>query len=137
MGDEFPYEIKVSDLNGEIRTLSEFEGKSMLLYFSSYSCKPCVAAKKELDSMISSCNCPVEVVGFNLDSETVWKSKGMENPVSWYDFNDLKGSHGFNTRFKTQGIPTFVIVSKEGKILDVWAGYRDGIIRERIDAILK
>lgn len=137
VGDAFPYEIEVSDLNGEIRTLAEFEGKAMLLYFSSYSCKPCVAAKKELDSMISSGNYPVEVVGFNLDTETVWKSKGIENPVSWHDFNDLKGSHGFNTRFKTQGIPTFVIVSKEGKILDIWAGHRDGIIRERIDAILK
>ena len=137
VGDAFPYEIEVSDLNGEIRTLAEFEGKAMLLYFSSYSCKPCVAAKKELDSMISSGNYPIEVVGFNLDTETVWKSKGIENPVSWHDFNDLKGSHGFNTRFKTQGIPTFVIVSKEGKILDIWAGHRDGIIRERIDAILK
>ena len=137
VGDAFPYEIEVSDLNGEIRTLAEFEGKAMLLYFSSYSCKPCVAAKKELESMISSGDCSVEVVGFNLDTESVWKSKGKDNPVSWHDFNDLKGSHGFNTRFKTQGIPTFVIVSKEGKILDIWAGHRDGIIRERIDAILK
>lgn len=136
VGDAFPYDIEVSDLNGEIRTLSEFEGKAMLLYFSSYSCKPCVAAKKELDSMMSSGDSPVDVVGFNLDTEAVWKSRGLENPVLWHDFNDLKGSYGFNKRFKTQGIPTFVIVSKEGKILDIWAGYRDGIIRERIDAIL-
>ena len=136
VGDKFPYEIEVSDLNGEIRTLAEFEGKAMLLYFSSYSCKPCVAAKKELDNLINSGMSPVEVVGFNLDTESVWKSRGMENQVPWHDFNDLKGSYGFNTRFKTQGIPTFVIVSKEGKILDVWAGYRDGIIRERIDAVL-
>ena len=136
VGDKFPYEIEVSDLNGDIRTLAEFEGKAMLLYFSSYSCKPCVAAKKELDRMVSSGNCPVEVVGFNMDTENVWQSKGKDNPVSWRDFNDLKGSYGFNTRFKTQGIPIFVIVSKEGEILDVWAGYRDGIICERIDAVL-
>ena len=136
VGDAFPYEIEVSDLNGEIRTLAEFEGKAMLLYFSSYSCKPCVAAKKELDRMISSGNCPVEVVGFNMDTENVWKSKGKDNPVSWHDFNDLKGSNGFNKRFETQGIPTFVIVSKEGKILDIWAGHRDGIIAERIESVL-
>ena len=137
VGDAFPYETEVYDLNGDMRTLAEFKGKAMLLYFSSYSCKPCVAAKKELDRMISSGDCSVEVVGFNLDTEAVWKSRGKDNPVLWHDFNDLKGSHGFNTRFKTQGIPTFVIVSKEGKILDIWAGHRDGIIRERIDAILK
>mgnify|MGYP002512746447 FL=1 len=136
VGDAFPYEIEVSDLNGEIRTLTEFEGKAMLLYFSSYSCKPCVAAKKELDSMISSGDCSVEVVGLNLDTEAVWKSRGKDNPVLWHDFNDLKGSYGFNKRFKTQGIPTFVIVSKEGKILDIWAGHRDGIIAERIESVL-
>ena len=136
VGDAFPYEIEVSDLNGEIRTLAEFEGKAMLLYFSSYSCKPCVAAKKELNSMISSGDCSVEVVGLNLDTEAVWKSRGKDNPVLWHDFNDLKGSYGFNKRFKTQGIPTFVIVSKEGKILDIWAGYKDGIIRERINSVL-
>ena len=137
VGDAFPYEIEVSDLNGEIRTLSEFEGKAMLLYFGSYFCKPCVEAKKELDSMMSSGDSPVDVVGFNLDTEAVWKSRGLENPVLWHDFNDLKGSYGFNKRFKTQGVPTFVIVSKEGKILDIWAGYRDGIIHERIDAIFR
>ena len=105
----------------------------MLLYYRSYSCKPCVAAKKELDSMIRSGKSTVEVVEFNLDTEAIWKSKGMENPVSWHDFNDLKGSYGFNKRFETVGIPTFVIVSEEGKILDVWAGYRDGIIKERLE----
>ena len=133
VGDTFPYETEVSDLKGNTRTLSEFEGKDMLLYFSSYSCKPCVAAKKELDSMIRSGKSTVEVVEFNLDTEAIWKSKGMENPVSWHDFNDLKGSYGFNKRFETVGIPTFVIVSEEGKILDVWAGYRDGIIKERLE----
>ena len=136
VGDAFPYETEVSDLKGEIRTLSEFKGKAVLLYFSSYSCKPCVAAKKELGDMISSGSCPVEVVGFNLDAEAVWKSKGKENPVPWHDFNDLKGSYGLNRRFETRGIPTFVIVSKEGKILDIWAGYKAGIIRERTEAAL-
>lgn len=136
VGDAFPYETEVSDLKGKIRTLSEFKDKAMLLYFSSYSCKPCVAAKKELSDMIGSGSCPVEVIGFNLDAEAVWKSTGKETPVPWHDFNDLKGSYGFNSRFETRGIPTFVIVSKEGKILDIWAGYKNGIIRERINAVL-
>lgn len=93
---------------------TSIKGKNISnILYPSYSCKPCVAAKKELDSMISSGDCSVEVVGLNLDTETVWKSKGKDNPVLWHDFNDLKGSRGFNTRFKTQGIPTFVIVSKE------------------------
>jgi hypothetical protein len=38
-----------------------------------------------------------------------------------------------NLRFKTMGIPAFVIISKEGKILDVWSGYREGVITERLN----
>ena len=136
LGDSFPYETEVSDLDGNMRTLAEFKGKAMLLYFSSYSCKPCAAAKKELDTIIRSGKSQVEVIGFNLDSEAVWISKGKENPVSWHDFNDLKGSYGFNNRFETQGIPTFVTVSKNGKIMDIWTGYKDGIIAERIKSVL-
>ena len=41
-----------------------------------------------------------------------------------------------NLRFKTLGIPAFVIISDEGEILDVWSGYREGIIVERINKVL-
>ena len=135
-GDAFPYDIQAYDLEDNLHSLSEFKGKAMLLYFGSYSCAPCRGAKKELTELFNSDNCPVEVIGFNLDTEASWKVGSGKNPVPWHDFNDLKGSYGFNRRFETQGIPTFVIVSKEGKILDIWAGHRVGIIGERLDAAL-
>ena len=89
-----------------------------------------------MTELFNSDNCPVEVIGFNLDTKASWKVGSGKNPVPWHDFNDLKGSYGFNRRFETQGIPTFVIVSKEGKILDIWAGHSVGIIGERLDAVL-
>lgn len=137
VGDAFPYDIQAYDLKGNVHSLSEFKGKAMLLYFGSYSCAPCRGAKKELSELVSSGKSPVEVIGFNLDTEASWKVGSGKNPVPWHDFNDLKGSYGFNRRFETQGIPTFVIVSKEGKILDIWVGHRAGIITERINAVLK
>ena len=136
VGDMFPYDVEAYDLDGNRHSLSEFKGKVLLLYFGSYSCTPCRVAKKELTELVNSGKSPVEVIGFNLDTESSWKVGSGKNPVPWHDFNDLKGSYGFNRRFKTQGIPTFVIVSKEGKILDIWAGHRAGIIMERIKSIL-
>ena len=62
-------------------------------------------------------------------------SKGKSNPVKWHDFNELKGSYGLSSRFETRGIPTFAIASPEGKILDIWTGYSDGIINERLNGI--
>ncbi|MBE6238143.1 MAG: DUF4369 domain-containing protein [Bacteroidales bacterium] len=136
VGDMFPYDTEVCDIHGYCRSLSEFKDKNLLLYFNSYGCKPCVEAKKELTELSESMKGMIEIIGLNVDAHKVWEARGKENPVPWYDFNEGKESYGLNCRFETTGIPTFVIVSKEGKILDIWAGYRDGIIRERIDAIL-
>ena len=132
VGDMFPYDTDVSDIHGYNRSLSQFKGKHMLLYFNSYGCKPCIEAKRELAELTDSMKGTLEVIGLNVDTPDTWKAKGKDNPVSWYDFNEEKESYGLNLRFKTMGIPAFVIISKEGVILDVWSGYREGIIAERI-----
>ena len=137
VGDMFPYDTDVSDIHGYTRSLSQFKGKHMLLYFNSYGCKPCIEAKKELAKLTDSMKETLEVIGLNIDTPDTWQAKGKDNPVPWYDFNEEKESYGLNLRFKTVGIPAFVIISNEGDILDVWSGYREGIITERIDAVLK
>lgn len=135
VGDMFPYNTDVHDINGYCRSLWQFKGKHMLLYFNSYGCKPCVEAKKELAELAESMKGMIEVIGLNIDARKVWEARGQENPVPWYDFNELKETYGLSSRLEAMGIPAFMIVSKEGEILDIWAGYRDRIIRERIVAI--
>ena len=136
VGDMFPYDTDVSDIHGHCHSLSQFKGEHLLLYFNSYGCKPCVEAKKELTELADSMKGIIEIIGLNVDASDVWKAKGKDNPVPWNDFNEEKESYGMNLRFKTMGIPAFVIISKEGKILDVWSGYREGIIVERINKVL-
>ena len=133
VGDMFPYNTDVHDINGYCRSLSQFKGTHMLLYFNSYGCKPCIEAKKELTELAESMKEMIEIIGLNVDALDVWKAKGKDNPITWYDFNEGKESYGMNLRFKTMGIPAFVIISKEGKILDVWSGYREGVITERLN----
>lgn len=137
VGDIFPYDTDVYDIHGYCRSLSQFKGKQMLLYFNSYGCKPCVDAKKELAELADSMKDMIEIIGLNVDAPDVWKEKGQNTTVDWYDFNELKGSYGLSSRLDAMGIPTFMIVSKGGRILDVWAGYREGIITERINEALK
>ncbi len=136
VGDMFPYNTDVHDINGYCRSLSQFKGTHMLLYFNSYGCKPCIEAKKELAELADSMKGIIEIIGLNVDVSDVWKAKGKDNPVPWNDFNEEKESYGLNLRFKTVGIPAFVIISDEGEILDVWSGYREGIIVERINKVL-
>ena len=47
-------------------------------------------------------------------------------------FNLYTAKNGVVSKFD-MGIPAFVIISKEGKILDVWSGYREGVITERLN----
>lgn len=133
VGDLFPYDMDVCDIHGYYRSLSEFKGKYLLLYFNSYGCKPCIEAKKELAELTDSMKGTLEVIGLNVDTPDTWKAKGKDNPVPWYDFNEEKELYGLNLMFKTVGIPAFVIISNKGEILDVWSGYREGIITERIN----
>ena len=132
VGDLFPYDMDVCDIHGYYRSLSEFKGKYLLLYFNSYGCKPCIEAKKELAELTDSMKGTLEVIGLNVDTPDTWKAKGKDNPVPWYDFNEEKELYGLNLRFETMGVPAFVIISKDGEILDIWSGYRERIITERI-----
>lgn len=138
-GDEFPYETKVYDLKGNGHSLEEFKGKKLMLYFSSHGCKPCTGVKKELEGIVRSGECPIEIIGFNLDGEKTWKAGAEHRPTLWPDFNELKGSHGLFRRFETLVVPTFVAVSEEGIILDVWTGaeIQAGKILERINEALE
>ena len=136
-GNLFPYDLIVSDIKGTEHSFKEFEGKAMLLYFGSYSCAPCIKAKKELDEIMQMSDRSFEVIGLNLDSEKKWRAKGNEAPVTWHDFNECKGHHGLTSRFGFKGVPSFVLVSDEGEILDYWSGYKEGIIRERINQTYK
>lgn len=135
-GDTFPYGTKVYDIDGNEHLLDEFKGKRLLLYFSSHACKPCVGVKMELEEIVRSGKCPVEIVGFNLDGEASWKVGSKSRPVIWPEFNELKGSFGLFRRFETPGVPTFVVVSEDGIILDVWTGARAGMLLDRINEAL-
>lgn len=132
VGDRLPMDTRMYDIEGNTHTFNDFMGKPILLYFGSYGCKPCVSAKKDLDELAENRE-SLEIIGLNLDNETAWRRKGKVSPVKWHDFNENKGSYGLSSRFETAGIPTFVIVSAEGKIIDIWAGYDEGIITERLD----
>lgn len=136
VGDAFPYGTKVYDIEGNEHKLDGFKGKTLLLYFSSHGCKPCVGVKKELEEIVRSGKSPVEIVGFNLDGENSWKVGSKAHPVIWPEFNDLKGSYGLIRRFEVPGVPTFVVVSDEGIILDIWTGGRAGMLLDRINEAL-
>ena len=52
--------------------------------------------------------------------------------TNFLEMNDDEGMYGTFARLGMGGTPTFVLISPEGIITDIWAGYSEGALLERI-----
>ena len=120
------------DKNGKSVRVSDFAGKWVLMDFWSRGCGPCLKAVPELGAVSNEFKEKLAVVSISLDSENPWKEASREHGIFWNDWNDPKGTSGSVRAFGTNGIPTFVIVSPEGIIVDIITGYSEGLLRNKV-----
>lgn len=120
------------DKNGKSVRVSDFAGKWVLVDFWSSGCGPCIESIPELGAVSNEFKEKLAVVSISLDSENLWKEASREHGIFWNDWNDPKGTSGSVRAFGTNGIPTFVIVSPEGIIVDIITGYSEGLLRNKV-----
>jgi thiol-disulfide isomerase/thioredoxin len=120
------------DKNGKSVRISDFAGKWVLVDFWSSGCGPCIKSVPELSAVSNEFKEKLAVVSISLDSENPWKEASREHGIFWNDWNDPKGTSGSVRAFGTNGIPTFVIVSPEGIIVDIITGYSEGLLRNKV-----
>ena len=120
------------DKNGKSVRISDFAGKWVLVDFWSSGCGPCIESIPELGAVSNEFKEKLAVVSISLDSENPWKEASREHGIFWNDWNDPKGTSGSVRAFGTNGIPTFVIVSPEGIIVDIITGYSEGLLRNKV-----
>ena len=120
------------DKNGKSVRISDFAGKWVLMDFWSRGCGPCLKAVPELGAVSNEFKEKLAVVSISLDSENPWKEASREHGIFWNDWNDPQGASGSVRAFGTNGIPTFVIVSPEGIIVDIITGYSEGLLRNKV-----
>ena len=120
------------DKNGKSVRISDFAGKWVLVDFWSSGCGPCIESIPELGAVSNEFKEKLAVVSISLDSENLWKEASREHGIFWNDWNDPKGTSGSVRAFGTNGIPTFVIVSPEGIIVDIITGYSEGLLRNKV-----
>jgi thiol-disulfide isomerase/thioredoxin len=121
-------DFQLENLEGDIVSSEEFEGKVLLIDFWATWCPPCEKAipalvdmKKELGGE------EFEVIGITLDEKraipevkSFIKKYNINYPILLGDEDTKKDFGGI------PGIPTMFIVDKDGKIVDKTVGYRDG-----------
>lgn len=123
------YDTDLYDLKGQVCHLSDFKGRYLLLDFWSTGCGPCLMAFPEMREVQEAWKDRLVVVSISSDSEKIWKEASERKGITWTNLNDMQGTVGIYAHYGIKGIPHYVIVSPEGRIIHVWSGYGTGVLK--------
>jgi len=110
-------DFELYDYDDKPHHLNEFvgTGKYTILEFSGLGCGPCHAAKPFLEKFYKDNKDRFEMITISNDNEKLWKKKPL-GEVSWHEWNDHKSAREISIKYGVNAIPTFIIISPDGKI---------------------
>ena len=124
------------DLEGKVHHLAEFRGKYVLLDFWSRGCGPCMMSQPELKEISEMYKDSLEVVSLSIENRKGWEEASKAHAMTWNNWNDLEETNGLYARYGVRGIPHFVLISPEGKVVDSWSGYGKGLLKLKVEGML-
>lgn len=135
VGDEMA-DADLYDLEGNVHRLAEFKGKYILLDFWSRGCGPCIMALPEMKEVAEKYKDRLTIVSLSIDTKKGWASASETHQLTWQNLNDLKGMNGLYARYGVRGIPNYVFISPEGRIIEKWSGYGPNSLKEKLNKLL-
>lgn len=124
------------DLEGKVHRLAEFRGKYILLDFWSRGCGPCIMSQPELKEISEMYKDSLEVISLSIENRKGWEEASKSHAMTWNNWNDLEETNGLYARYGVIGIPHFVLISPEGKVIDSWSGYGKGLLKLKVEGML-
>ena len=124
------------DLEGKVHHLAEFRGKYVLLDFWSRGCGPCMMSQPELKEISEMYKDSLEVVSLSIENRKGWEEASKAHAMTWNNWNDLEETNGLYARYGVRGIPHFVLISPEGKVVDSWSGYGKWLLKLKVKGML-
>lgn len=133
VGDEF-YDFEALNTKEENVRFSTLRKNYSLLEFTMTHCMPCKQALKELRELNQSQSDSLSIVSFSIDTKKeTWLNAFEEDSINWISLWDGKGYYGKTPlSYGVNSFPTFVLIDKNGRIIDTWRGYKDGSIKEHL-----
>lgn len=125
------------DMEGNKISINSFRGKYLLIDFWGKSCAPCIAAIPELETICKTYAESLNIISITTDTHDVWLSTAEEHKFAWSNLADDKGAGGLVSQLKAQMLPTYVMISAEGRILDITSGYKQGKIIQWVEKLIK
>ena len=104
----------------------------MLIDFWSYGCGPCKMSIPEIKEAADKYKDRLVAVSISIDNEKVWKEHSASEGITWMSLSDKKLGTGIAAKYGVRGIPYFVLLSPDGKVVKKWSGYSKGLIEKNI-----
>ena len=125
------------NIEGELRHLTDYKGKYLLLDFWSAGCGPCIMAIPEMKEISEMYKDKLTVISISSDPKDIWERVSKEKDITWVNLNDFKGENGIKLRYGVRGIPHYVMISPEGKVATSWSGYGKGLLKNKMEEHIK
>ncbi|MBL8023817.1 MAG: redoxin domain-containing protein [Elusimicrobia bacterium] len=115
--------FSLQDTNGKTVSLADFKGKVVFLDFWATWCPPCRISMPDVEKLHRHFQGkPVQVLGLNLDEnpekvKRFVEQKKIPYPVLLAGDSDVARSYGVG------GIPHFVLIDQDGRLVNDWSGY--------------
>ena len=136
VGDAMP-DGDLYDVHGRLHHLAELKGKHILLDFWFVGCSACKMSEPELKAVAERYKERLSVVSICISPETVWKKYVAERPLEGNQWNDLLEYAGLTAAYQIQSYPTYVLISPEGIIEEIWNGYSEGELEKKMESLFK
>jgi thiol-disulfide isomerase/thioredoxin len=136
VGDDF-VDADFFDINGNTKHLSDYLGKYLLLDFWSSGCGPCIMALPEMKEISETYKEKLIIVSISLDTDVRWKEAMEKHDTPWANIRDPKAYGGLAANYGVSGIPNYVMISPEGKVVDKWMGYGSGYLKSKVSENIK
>ena len=69
------------------------------------------------------------VISISSDTKSRWKEASTQHEMTWPNLSDLKQTAGLYAKYGVRGIPNYVLISPNGKIMQMWTGYGKGSLK--------
>ena len=126
------------DTEGNKHHLSEFEGKYILLDFWNLGCQPCMEALPEMEEVSRMYKGKLELVSICGAAKNRWKKFVAEKKLTGHQWNELREvNDGLAAVYGVKGVPHYVLISPERKVIHSWMGYRKHILKEKMAEFVK
>ncbi|MFD0932762.1 redoxin family protein [Psychroflexus salinarum] len=110
--------------DGNVLSLNQFKGKTVLLDFGAGWCVPCKKEIPEVKRIFNKYHSKgLEIIGISFDKDKPsWKENIKNEKLNWHHIyvglDNIRENGSINVLYRVQPIPAYILIDKKGIIID-------------------